>query len=526
MTPDRIETLKQPGIFPERPDEVEIIQTHLSIVCLAGQRVYKLEKSIELPFADFSSLEKRRAFCEEELRLNRRLCPEIYLEVVPLVETPDGGLRFVSGEEDAGGGEDGETVDFAVRMARMPADRMLDVLLEEDAVSGDEIRGIARRMVEFHREARHDEEVADLGSPEKLRQFALANFEETRSMAGDVFPAPLHEALERRTAADFDRFGPLLKERADAGLVVDGHGDLHARNICMTDPVAIYDCIEFNPGFRCGDVANEHAFLVMDLRFRGHPELARVYLDAVVEGSGDEDVRRLMPMLVRYRAMIRAKVSAIAAGESEMPEEDRRESASTAKQYLRLAGAAAVEEDAPTWIAFCGLPATGKSTLARALAEASGETWPILSSDPIRKELADVPPDARLPESCYTPEFSRRTYDELYHRAEFAAEKTPLILLDANFRTREERSHAREAAQRCGARLVVVETTADESVIHSRLESRADDPGATSDADLAVYEKLKDEFEAPEEGEADRVARVDANGDPDSVAEEALARLI
>ncbi len=510
MAPERIEELRRPEIFPEHPEEVEIIQTHLSIVCLAGDRVYKLKKAIELPFADFSTLEKRRGFCEQELRLNRRLCPDIYLEVVPLVRRPDGDLRFVPG-----GSGGGETVDYAVRMARMPADRMLDVLLENDAVSAGEIRGIARRMVAFHREARRDPEVVDLGSPEKLRRYALANFEETRAMTGEVFSAELHRALEQRTEEDFDRFEPLLRERAAAGCVVEGHGDLHARNICMTDPVAIYDCIEFNPGFRCGDVANEHAFLVMDLRFRGHPELARVYLDAVIGESGDEDIRRLMPMLVRYRAMVRAKVSAIAAGEREMPEDKRRESAIAARRYLSLAGATAVEENAPTWIALCGLPATGKSTLARALADASGKTWPVFSSDSIRKELAGVPPDARLPDSCYTPDFSRRTYDMLHRHAASASRTHPVVLLDANFRTRDERSRARDAARECGARFVVLETTAAEHVIRGRLGKRARDPDATSDADLAIYEKLKQEFDAVDDGEADHVVRTDGGGEPE-----------
>lgn len=523
MSPENIEQLKRPDIFPERPDKVEIIQTHLSIVCLVGDRVYKLKKPIVLPFADFSTLEKRLGFCEQELRLNRRLCPEIYLEVVPLVKLDDGGLRFVPGGEKPA---DGDIVDFAVHMVRMPAGRMLDVLLEEDAVPDGQIRTIARRMTAFHREARRDDEVADLGSPEKLRSHALDNFKETREMVGEVFPAALHQTLNHRTAADFDRFGKLLRQRADAGFVVEGHGDLHARNICLTDPVAIYDCIEFNPGFRCGDVASEHAFLVMDLRFRGHAELARLYLDAVIDAAGDEDIRRLMPMLVRYRAMVRAKVSAIAAGENEMPEKTRRQAAATARQYLRLAGATAVEEGTPTWIALCGLPATGKSTLARALGAASGKTWPVISSDAVRKEIAGVPPQATLPESCYTPDFSRRTYDELYRRAESVSRTNPVVLLDANFRTRDERSIARQSAGRCGARLVVVETAAAETVIRERLKKRAAKSDVTSDADLAVYRKLKDEFETPDEHEAECVVRIDANREAGSMADDLLADLI
>ena len=525
MTPEQIEKLRRPETFAERPDRVEIIQTHMSVVCLAGEHAYKLKKAIELPFADFSTLEKRREFCEREVRLNRRLCPDTYLGVVPLVEAPDGGFRFVA-DGDGGEGE-GETIDFAVRMKRLPPGRMLDVLLEkDDAVPREDIREIARRMVRFHREARRDGEVKELGAPEKLRGFATGNFEETRTMVGDLFPAALHQALERRTIRDFDHFADLLQARADGGFVVEGHGDLHARNICMTDPPAIYDCIEFNPGFRCADVATEHAFLVMDLRFRGHAELADVYLDAVIEESGDADIRRLMPMLVRYRAMIRAKVSAIAAGEREMPEEKRRDSATAARRYLRLAAATAIGDHAPLWIACGGLPATGKSTLARTLAEAAGNTWPLLASDAVRKDLAGVPPDARLPESCYTAGFSRRTYDELYRRAESATENHPVVLLDANFRSRDERTRARETAARCGARFAIVETKAADATIRSRLAQRAKDPQATSDADLAVYEKLKDEFEVPRENEADPLIRIDTDSDPATTAEEVLARLL
>ncbi len=525
MSPEQIDKLKQSATRAGRPGEVEIIQTHLSVVCLAGEYAYKLKKAVKLPFADFSTLEKRRLFCEQELRLNRRLCPDIYLGVVPLMEEPDGRLRLATdcGKESG----EGETVDFAVRMKRLPAERMLDVLLEEeDAVSHGEIREIAGRMVGFHRTARRDGEVKDLGSPDKLRGFATANFEETRAMVGDLFPATLHQALERRTVRDFDHFADLLRARADGGCVVEGHGDLHARNICMTRPPAIYDCIEFNPGFRCADVATEHAFLVMDLRFRGHSELADAYLDAVIEEGGDTDIRRLMPMLVRYRAMIRGKVSAIAAGESEMPDDKRRASATAARRYLRLAGATAVEDDAPLWIAFCGLPATGKSTLARTLAEAAGKTWPVVSSDAVRKDLAGVPPDASLPESCYTAGFSRRTYDELHRRAESAAGSSPVVLLDANFRSRDERASARKAAVQRGARFVLVETKAAEATIRARLAQRSEDPHATSDADLAVYEKLKDEFEPPQEDEADPVVRINATEDPETTVEEVLGRLV
>ena len=523
MNPEMIEQLKNPEVFPERPEEVEIIQTHLSIVCLAGDRVYKLKKSIKLPFANFSSLENRHDYCEEELRLNRRLCPEVYLGVVPLVKLPAGHLKFaVRGDQST----DAAPIDWAVRMTRLPADRMLDVLLEAGRVEEEEIDGIASRMVAFHKKARRGREVADLGDPRKLRQFAFENFEETRSQTGKVFPADLHRALENRTRQDFDRSAELLQQRAEDGFVVDGHGDLHARNICLTDPVTIYDCIEFNPGFRCGDVASEHAFLVMDLRFRGEAHLAHRYLKRVTDLSGDEDLGRLLPMLVRYRAMVRAKVAAITAGEDEISAGEQTKAAETARAYLRFAGATALEDRPPLWIALCGLPATGKSTLAGELKKAAGETWPLFSSDPVRKELAGFSPDERLPGSYYQADFSRRTYDELYRRAQAASGKEPLIILDANFRSREERSQLGKAARQSGARLALIEVTANEERIRDRLRERAASNDSASDADLEVYERLKTTFEPPLPDEADQVVKIPSDPNPGLMVDRVIAKLV
>jgi aminoglycoside phosphotransferase family enzyme/predicted kinase len=513
MDPARIEKLRDPAIYPEQVDSVEILQTHLSVVVLSGDRAYKFKKAIHLPFADFTSLEQRRHFCEEELRLNGRLCPEIYESVVMLRSDEDGGLRI---------GETGEIVDFAVKMRRLPQERMMDVLLERNAVTREQIESIALQMAAFHREAPRGPEVDAWGNPEKLRGFALANFTETRGF----FPDRLHAALATRTERDFERLLPELKARVAAGHVVDGHGDLHARNICLIDPPAIYDCIEFNPGFRCGDVATEHAFLVMDLRFRGHPELAFAYLETVIRESGDEGMKDVLPTLVRYRAMVRAKVSAILSGEKEIPDDERVASAEIASRYLRLAAASAIEEDGPWWLIFCGLPASGKSSVAEALCEASGGAWPVLSSDRVRKELAGVAPTEPLPESFYSDEFSHRTYAELLERAKAATASRAVVILDANFRERRERSLARESARAAGARLAILRVDADEAVVIERLASRKNDPTSVSDADRAVYEKLKARYEVPQEGEADRLFPIDGDVEPAIAVEGILAGLI
>ncbi|MCB1232923.1 MAG: AAA family ATPase [Verrucomicrobiae bacterium] len=523
MDPDRIELLRNPDVFPEGGNSVEIIQTHLSVVCVVGDFAWKLKKAIRLPFADFSTLEKRKHYCEEELRLNRRLCPDTYLDVVPLRQRPDGAPVFC-------GESEGEIVDYAVRMKRLPANRMLDVLLGEGAVTEDDVVSIATRMVAFHHDADRGKETVRHGDPEKLWEFARENFEETRGQVGEeaeaIFPRALHAALESRNRSDFTRHRERLKARAASGHVIDGHGDLHARNICLTDPLAIYDCIEFEPAFRCGDVATEHAFLVMDLRFRGHPELASAYLNAVIAASGDAEMRALMPMLVRYRAMVRAKVSAIAAGEHELSTGDRSEAAESARRYLRLAAASAIEETGPWWLMLCGLPASGKSSLAEGLARASGGAWPIFSSDRIRKELAGIAPTEPLPEAFYATAFSRRTYETLRNRASTATDEAKVVVLDANFREREERARAREAAHKAGAKLAILQVHTDETIIVGRLDRRAGDPSVESDADHAVYRKLAAAFEPPDADEADRWMPVSGDTGAEQGGDAILAALI
>lgn len=518
MNPERIEQLRDPSIYPQRADYVDIIQTHLSVVCLVGDWAYKLKKTIQLPFADFSTLAKRRFFCEEELRLNRRLCPVWYREVVALCRDSSGDLSF--------GGRAGEIVDFALVMKRLPGDRMLDVMLLAGAVATADIEAIAERMSAFHRVADRGPEVNENGSPEKLRDFALANFEETRQGAGTVFSAELHAGLEQRTHRDFKRWLPILKERALSGKVVDGHGDLHARNICLSHPLAIYDCIEFNPAFRCGDVATEHAFLVMDLRYRGQAALADAYLNAVIAASGDEVIRDLIPPLLRYRAMVRAKVSAITASETEISGEDREESRESARRYLRLAAASAIEEDGPWWLLFCGLPAAGKSCIAEALCRSANGTWPVLSTDRIRKELAGAVTTETLSGEYYTSGFSRQTYDELRKRAVAAMATARVLILDANSREKGERFLTLAAARSVGARLAILAVETREETTITRLNQRSKDPGTESDADDTVYRKLKATFEVPTDDEAD--LRISVSGDltADEAADQVLAALV
>lgn len=518
---DWLDELQDPACYPDdAAGEVTVLQTHISVVCLLGERVYKLKKAVRLPFLDFSTKERRLRFCREEVRLNRRLCPDTYLGVVPLRRTGD-GLRFGAVLAD-GAGPDPDVIDHAVLMRRLPEERMLDRLLQTGAVDREPIEALARLVARFHRGADRGPAVQQAGAPDRLRELALANFTELRGMPDHGLPAELLAALERRTAADFDRILPQLRQRAERGLVVDGHGDLHARNICLTEPPTIYDCIEFEPGFRCGDVATENAFLVMDLRYRGAGGLARAYVAAYAEASGDTDQGTLLPTLVSYRAMVRAKVAALTARDPDLSAADRDGAHASALRHLRLAAAAAAEAPPPTWILVCGPPASGKSSLCELLHRAAG--WPHLSTDVVRKELAGVLPTQPLPAECYAPGWSDRTYAELLVRAQRAA--APVVLLDGNFATPARRAQAAAAARAAGARLWCALVDVDAATAQQRAAARQRAGGSTSDADAAVAARLRAAFVRPTAGEGLPLQTLAGQNHPDRMADLLLARLL
>jgi hypothetical protein len=515
MSPDLLQRLHDPTCFPGSPPSVEVRQTHLSVVCLAGDDVYKLKKPVRFSFVDFSTPELRHHFCEEEVRLNRRLCPEVYLGVVPLYQDPRGIWSFVPSPGAV-------IVDHAVHMRRLPEDRLLSVLLEHGEVDRADVIRLAEIVAAFHHDSPRDAATLAAGGPDAKIGAILGNFEATESLAETVFPGPLYPALERCVRRDVETLRPILQRRMEEGHVVDGHGDLHARNIFLTDPPAIFDCIEFRPQFRCGDVAFENAFLVMDLIHRGRPDLAEAYLSAYIERTGDAAQRTLMPALVSYRAMVRAKVGALAAGSGDLCEAERESEAREARRYLQLAAsAAAVASSPPFLIVACGLPGAGKSWLLQTLAGRTG--WTCLATDLLRKELAGVPPEAVLGPEGYTPEANERTYGELFRRAKEALESGTSVLLDANFRTKPSRAQARELAQAVGATPILVWVRTEETITRTRLALRDEGPeSSVSDAGTKVYEQLRDSFEPPDTGEGMRLLEIDGSADVDGNVDRVL----
>jgi aminoglycoside phosphotransferase family enzyme len=343
--PDLVRDLSDPRAYPDPVPRVEVRETHVSWLFFAGERVYKVKKPVRFPFLDFSTAERRRLFCEEEVRLNRRLVQGVHLGVVPIARGPD-GLHRIGGW--------GETVEHAVLMKRLPSDRMLDALLERGAIDNALLERLAHVLARFHGEADAGSEVAQHGTPEAVRRNVLDNLAELAPFVKGA-PAPtsgspldlgpslhalvpeLHAFLVARAEEFLDAHGELLARRVAQGRVRDGHGDLHAENICVlaVGKLAIYDCIEFNPALRAGDVAGDVAFLLMDLEYRGYPGHAGFLARRYAQEAQDPELELLLPFYKAYRACVRAKVALLGAAEGDA--KARALARVRAARYLHLA---------------------------------------------------------------------------------------------------------------------------------------------------------------------------------------------
>lgn len=517
--------LTRPQAYPDlpspasRPERIETLQTHASVIFFAGDRVYKVKKPVDYGFLDFSTLEKRRHFCREEVRLNRRLAPRMYLDVRAIVEDAGGRLR-IAGED-----EDRAPIEYAVEMLRLPADRMLDALLERDEVETSQIKRLVEVLARFHAEAETGDEIDAFGAPDAVRTRIMDNLSECRPFAGEIahdespqsptIAAPLLDRLRRWTSDRIDASDPLIAERMRSGRVREGHGDLHAGNICMLDDeVVIYDCIEFQRSFRCADVASDMAFLAMDLDRRGHPELATDLIERYARAADDPAITALQSLYRAHFACVRGKVDSLRAREKELDDAKRLNAWRSATESFALAAGYII---GPALILMCGLPGSGKSWVAEPLAQALRAR--LLRSDVVRKELLGCAPTDRPGAHAYDGDITDRTYAELRAQAALELKNGRSVVVDATF-TRRDRREAmldlrRPAPTAKGAAdhsTLVVHVDPPEKVILARLRKRAEDASSVSDADERVYRKIRDRFEPPTEIAPERRIRLDGEG--------------
>jgi aminoglycoside phosphotransferase family enzyme/predicted kinase len=499
--PDYVRGLLDASAYPAPPEEVTLVQTHISYVFLAGEVVYKTKKPVDFGFIQQLTLDRRRAFCEAEVRLNARLASDVYLAVVPIVRTEDG--RFHVEPRPAAGMQRVEVVEWAVKMRRLPDDRTLDRLLGEGTAPPRLAEQIVRRLITFHEHAEVVADRPDFAGGDAVRAWWDREYAEATVNIGGTWRED--DALLTSTffARTIESQQALLDERLAAGRVVEGHGDLQAKHVYVLDDagerIAIVDCIEFSDWFqfRYVDVGYDVAFLAMDLEAQGYADLGDEVAGRYIAAAHDETMGVLQPLHRGFRAFVRGKVESIGARAQEVPAEQRIQLAESASRYFRLAAEYARRQATPSVVVLCGLPGTGKSTVGGALAGRIGAAY--LSSDAVRKELAGLDPRTRAEErdreGLYVPGMSDRTYAELRRRAgEHLAAGRPVVI-DGMHGRAEERLAAVAVATAHGVPAIIAELRLTAAEALARIEARADDPLRTSDATREVYEAQAARFE-------------------------------
>ncbi len=498
---------------------VRVIETHISWVLLTGPYAYKIKKPLRLSFLDYSSLVRRRTCCEEELRLNRRYAPDLYL-----------GLASVRGAaaaprvdlDDSG---EGEAIEYAVRMRQFDPRDELNALLAGHDVAGPEMVALGALVAGFHAKAITVDPAQPYGRADVVRRVILDNFGELRRLPEAAAWTGDLATLEHWVEQTHLRLGSLIEARRTAGRVRECHGDLHCGNVVRWQgALTPFDGIEFEPALRFVDVMNDLAFLTMDLAAHGRRDLRSAVLQAWTQSLGDFGGLPLLPLFEVYRALVRAKVAALRALQEAAGSPERARDCASAAAYLQWA-MARTREAPPSLALTCGLSGSGKTTLARALAERLG--WLHVRSDVERKRLAGLGPleDSRSPPDAglYTRECTQRTYERLLECAEHALRGGESILVDAAFLKRDERRRMLELARHLRVPAAVLHCAAPVAVLRERVAERAQSRRDASEAGLDVLARQPGFWEEFDVDERAHVVSADTTA-PDAV-EAALCSL-
>jgi aminoglycoside phosphotransferase family enzyme/predicted kinase len=516
-----IDALSRPSAYLFPVDAVRVVQTHISVVFLAGEYAYKVKKPVNPGFLDFSTLEKRHHFCNEEVRLNRRLAPDVYLGVVPVTAAGE-GLRF-EGE--------GEPVEWAVKMLRLPTGVTLHERLQAGEVGAALVEALARKIADFHRQTPAPADRRHYSRFDAVARNLSDVLDQGESQAGTTVSRAVLDRLRVLVEDALRRLHPLIESRAERGLTRDAHGDLHLDHVCVfpdrppPGDLVVIDCIEFNERFRFIDPVADAAFPAMDLAFHGRRDLARVFADAYFGASGDDEGRALLPLYSAYRAAVRGSVEGIKLGEAEVSEAEHAATLGSSRGHWLL-GLGELEDPArrPALLLVGGLPGTGKSTVAAAVAARAG--FHRVRSDEVRKALAGLPEaeyaTARLTAGHYTPAWSDRTYAESLRRAEQRLFEGGRVLIDATFREERHRRLFFDAAVRWGVPAPWLVCEAGPETVRQRLAARR---GDVSDADWSVYREASSGWEEPGPAARRALRVISTEGTPEEAVAAALDAL-
>jgi aminoglycoside phosphotransferase family enzyme/predicted kinase len=509
--PKMVQALLEPKAYPEPTGKVKLVQTQMSFVFLTDNHVYKVKKPVNLGYLDYTTLEKRRFYCHKEVELNRRLCPDVYLGVVPITQKQNS--FFIAGQ--------GKAIEYAVQMRRLPQELMMDTLLTSNRVSPEMMTKLAQKLATFHEQAETNKRISTFGSLDTISQNADENFSQTEKYIGNTISPKSYRHIKAYTDNFLKENAPLFRKRIQDGRIRDCHGDLHAAHICFTNGICIYDCIEFNDRFRYADVASEVSFLAMDLDHYGRADLSRLFVSAYISLSRDRELLELLTFYKCYRAYVRGKVESFKLDDPYITEEEREETLEKASGYFDLAFS--YVKLAPSLLITAGLVGSGKSALAQALAKRLGLV--VISSDVTRKRLASIPEtEHRFEEfdaGIYSPEFSRKTYDAMLTEARNILIEGSSVIIDASFIKAEQRLKAKRLAQELNAGFFVLECALDEELTRKRLAERLKQ-GSVSDGRWEIFSQQKEQFEPVVEVPPQNRVIIDSSQSIDKIVRQVL----
>ncbi len=464
--------------YPHPVQSVKVIETHVSWVLLAGQYAYKIKKDIDLGFLNYAALELRRTSCEEEIRLNLRTAPEIYLDVVAIGGSPDDPMFNVQ-----------PTIEYAVRMHRFASDNLMDHLLKCGKLTSRHIDTLAASITQFHAGITSVNTESQFGTSASILQAAIQNFEMLRIRMTDETDKENIASLLRETQREFDACKSNFDARRAQGFVRECHGDLHLGNITLIDGVPVlFDCIEFNPALRWIDVMDEIAFAMMDMLHCNQSEFAWRFLNAILELNGDYAGTSVLRFYLAYRATVRAKVAVIRSWQRGMSKRARLQELEACRSYLALARQCLARRQAALIITH-GLPGSGKSTFSQFFLEQMGAIR--IRSDVERKRLYGL---SALQNShanvgdIYGHSATKLTYARLHELAREALKAGFIVIVDAAFLKRGEREQFRKLAQSISVPFAIASLHASDAELHERIRQRSND---ASEADVGVLEKLQ-----------------------------------
>ncbi len=473
-----IAALSNPGLYPHPVAAVEHLETHISHLILAGEYAYKIKKPVDLGFLNFRDLDARRHYCEEELRLNRRTAPAIYMTVIPIAGPADHPTL----------GGTGPPIEYAVKMRRFPQSALFSAMLDRNALQARHIDALGLHIVELHGKAAPAKAVSPFGEPRWIEETALQNFEQLDPLLEDESDKRILETLRIDTERAHAQLREVFGLRKRKGFIRECHGDLHLENIVWYDGDAMpFDCIEFNDGLRWIDVMNEVGFVVVDLCVRSGPKFGFRLLNAYLEQTGDYSGLAALRYYMIYRAVVRAKVLKLRAQQTSnasMAEKSRMRS------YLTFAQHFASDVSSGAIIITHGVSGSGKSTLTQHLLEELGAIR--ARSDVERKRLAGLSftthSGGALGQGIYASQATLDTYARLERLARVIAKAGYMAIIDATFLRRDQRKRFRCLAEELGLPFVILDCQAQEAVLRARITERERRGGDPSEADLTVLE--------------------------------------